>query len=74
MSDMETILATSNKRYSYKFSKTTWKKIPQRHLLKPGKKWNLQSFTGSNYKHHNIVEFILCVVPNSTLSLSKFYT
>ena len=34
-------------------------------------KMELQSDTRTDYKHHNTVEFLVCVVPNSTITLSK---
>ena len=41
--------------------------------------WNpkileLQSAIWSDYKHHNTVEFPVCVDPNSKIFLSKAYT
>ena len=29
--------------------------------------------TWSDYKHHNIMEFLICIFPNSTITLSKVY-
>ena len=29
--------------------------------------------TWSDYKHHNILEFLICIFPNSAITLSKVY-
>lgn len=49
LSLMEAILATTFKRYSWKFSKLNWEKLAQKHSLKPHK-MELQSATWSDYK------------------------
>ena len=34
----------------------------------------LQNAAWSDYKHHNTVEFLVCIFYNSMINLSTFYT
>ena len=59
--NMETILATTTKIYSYKFSKRNWERIA--HSLKPKEK-TFKTAIWSDYKYHDTIDFTVCVVTN----------
>ena len=41
------------------------------YIMKP-KKWNCKELgSWSDYKHHNTVKFLICVFPNSTITLAE---
>lgn len=70
---METVLATTTKRCSYNFWKLNREKIAQTNSLIPENKLKLQSATWSECTQ-NAVEFLVCVVLKSTITLSKICT
>ena len=65
---METILAATPK-YIARKSKALISKRLFRDINQKQKNWDCKSATWSDYKHHNTVEFFVCVFPNSTTTL-----
>ena len=74
MPDIETVLATSPKRYK-SFSNLIGIIDCSEIFIETPKNLELQSATWSDYKHHNTLTFLVCVAPNSAITfISKTYT
>ena len=74
MPDIETVLATSPKRYK-SFSNLIGIIDYSEIFIETPKNLELQSATWSDYKHHNTLKFLICVAPNSAITfISKAYT
>ena len=64
------------KKIYLKFLKKYWRRTARKHLLKPSKNWNyevLLLLVTSTIKELNF-EFLVCIVSNSTTTLTKVYT
>ena len=74
MPDIETILATTPKRYRH-FENLIGIIDCSEIFMETPKNLEVQSATWSEYKHHNTLKFLVCVAPNSAITfVSKGYT
>ena len=70
VSDIETILATTPKRYGhfiYLIGIIDYSEI----FIETPKHLELQSATWSEYEHHNTLKFLVCVAPNSAITFCQ---
>ena len=74
MPDIETVLATSPKRYK-SFSNLIGIIDCSEIFIETPKNLELQNAIWSDYKHHNTLKFSFCAAPNSAITfISKAYT
>ena len=71
--DMETMLATTPRDIARNIKNLTRKDCAEV-FVETKINWDCKGATWSGYKHHKAVEFLVCVFPNSTVTLSKVYT